>query len=124
MYELRKEYNEAIRNYKKEFGFLRAGQRPDVPKVRALINPLVKNFMKQKKMLLMLNDFSNPDEYIYHHSIAVGILAAAISHQMGYDKGDTLQLGLAGVLADSGMAKLLLLYWRRVRSCQMRSTMK
>ena len=106
MYELRKEYNEAIANYKKEFGFLRAGQRPNVPRVRALILPLVEKFIEQKKMLAMLNGLSNPDEYIYHHSIAVGILAAAIGHQLGYDKGDTLQLGLAGVLADSGMAKI------------------
>ena len=106
MYQLRKEYNEAIRSYKKEFSYWRAGQRPDVPKVRAFIIPLLEKFMKQKKMLTMLNDFSNPEEYIYHHSIAVGILAAAISHQMGYDKGDTLQLGLAGVLADCGMAKI------------------
>lgn len=106
MYQLLKEYNEAISNYKKEFSFWRAGQRPDVPKIRALIIPLVENFVEHKKMLTMLNDFSNPEEYIYHHSIAVGILAAAISRQMGYDKGDMLQLGLAGVLADCGMAKI------------------
>ena len=43
---------------------------------------------------------------MYHHSIAVGILASAISGQMGFPKGQTLQLGLAGVLADCGMAKI------------------
>ncbi|WP_432362803.1 HD-GYP domain-containing protein [Sporosarcina sp. UB5] len=106
IHQLRKEYNEAVRSYKREFSHWRAGQRPDVPKVREFIIPLVKKFIKQKKMLTMLNDFSNPEEYIYHHSIAVGILAAAISSQMGYEKGDALQLGLAGVLADCGMAKI------------------
>ena len=49
MYQLLKEYNEAISSYKKEFSFWRAGQRPDVPKVRALIIPLVENFMNRKK---------------------------------------------------------------------------
>ncbi|MCG7345775.1 HD-GYP domain-containing protein [Sporosarcina sp. ACRSL] len=106
MFELRKEYNEAVRSYKKEFGHWRAGQRPDVPKVRSFTIPLLEKFMKQKKMLLLLNDFSKPEQYIYHHSVAVGILAAAICKQMGYDKGDALQLGLAGVLADCGMAKI------------------
>lgn len=106
MYQLRKEYNEAVRSYKKEFGYWRSGQRPDVPKVRGFIIPLLEKFIKQKQMLTMLNDFSNPEEYIYHHSVAVGILSAAISSQMGYEKGDALQLGLAGALADCGMAKI------------------
>ncbi|MCM3744540.1 HD-GYP domain-containing protein [Sporosarcina luteola] len=106
MYQLRKEYNEVVRNYKKEFSNWRAGQRPDVPKIRGFIIPLIEKFIKQKQMLTMLNDFSNPEEYIYHHSVAVGILAAAICNQMGYEKGDALQLGLAGALADCGMAKI------------------
>lgn len=106
MYQLRKEYNEAVRSYNKEFSYWRAGQRPDVPKVRGFIIPLLEKFIKQKQMLTMLNDFSNPEEYIYHHSVAVGILAAAISNQMGYEKGDALQLGLAGALADCGMVKI------------------
>ena len=106
MYQLRKEYNEAVRSYKREFGHWRSGQRPDVPKVRAIIIPLLERFIRQKQMLPLLNDFPNPEEYIYHHSVAVGILSAAISIQMDYDKGDALQIGLAGVLADCGMAKI------------------
>src|SRR6185312_2861530 len=52
------------------------------------------------------NDFSDSNDYMYHHSIAVGILASSISGQMGFPKGQALQLGLAGVLADCGMAKI------------------
>ena len=106
MYLLRKEYNETVSNYKKEFKHWRSGQRPDIAKVRSFTIPLLEKSLTQKRILTMLNDFSNPEEYIYHHSIAVGILSSAISNQMGFDKGDTLQLGLAGVLADCGMAKI------------------
>lgn len=64
--------------------------------------------MEQKEVLKVLNNFSNTKDYIYHHSIAVGLLASAISEQMGFPKGQTLQIGLAGTLADCGMAKISL----------------
>lgn len=106
MHILRKQYNKTVRDFKKEFGYWRVGQRPDIVKVREFILPLLEKFIQQKKMLTLLNDFSNPDEYIYHHSVAVGILSSAISHQMGFDRGDTLQLGIAATLADCGMSKI------------------
>ena len=99
-------YNKAVKDYKKEFNAWRAGIKPDIIKVRSIILPLLEKFSKEKKLLTMLNDFSDPENYLYHHSIAVGILASAICKEMGYSVGQTLQLGLAGVLADCGMAKI------------------
>lgn len=104
--DLQMQYNESVQNYKKEFIGWRAGQRPDVAKVRSIVISLLETFIDQKKMLTILNDLSDPKDYLYHHSIAVGILASAICGQMGFPKGQVLQLGLAGVLADCGMAKI------------------
>ncbi|WP_203248263.1 HD-GYP domain-containing protein [Sporosarcina beigongshangi] len=104
--DLQTQYSESVQNYKKEFIGWRAGQRPDVAKVRSIAIPLLETFIEQKKMLTILNDLSEPNDYLYHHSIAVGILASAICGQMGFPKGQVLQLGLAGVLADCGMAKI------------------
>ena len=104
--DLQVNYNEAVQNYKKEFIGWRAGIRPDVAKVRSIAIPLLETFIEQKRLLTILNDMSDPKEYMYHHSIAVGILASAICGQMGFPKGQVLQLGLAGVLADCGMAKI------------------
>ncbi|MFD1204250.1 HD-GYP domain-containing protein [Sporosarcina contaminans] len=106
MYILRKQYNETVREYKKEFIAWRAGKQPDITKIRELIIPLLEKFISNKRMLTMLNELSDPEDYIYHHSIAVGILSAAISNQMGNSKGENLQIGLAGTLADCGMAKI------------------
>jgi HD-GYP domain-containing protein (c-di-GMP phosphodiesterase class II) len=104
--DLQTEYSKAVQNYKKEFVGWRAGKRPDVAKVRSITIPLLETFIEQKRMLTILNDLSDPKDYLYHHSIAVGILASAICGQMGFPKGQVLQLGLAGVLADCGMAKI------------------
>ncbi|QTD40183.1 HD-GYP domain-containing protein [Sporosarcina sp. Te-1] len=103
---LRKQYYETVRNYKKEFMGWRAGAKVDSAKVRQTVLPLLESFASQKNMLVALNELSDSKDYLYHHSVGVGILAAAISNQLGYPTGDALQLGLAGVLADVGMAKI------------------
>lgn len=104
--DLQTRYSDAVHNYKKEFFGWRAGVRPDIAKVRSIVIPLLETFIEQKKMLTLLNGFSTIKDYTYHHSMGVGILASAISRQMGFPKGQTLQLGLAGTLADCGMAKI------------------
>ncbi|WP_438314016.1 HD-GYP domain-containing protein [Sporosarcina sp. FA9] len=99
-------YRDAVQKYKKEFSSWQAGIKPDVAKVRAIIIPLVDAFIGQKKLLPILNDLSNLKEYMYHHSIAVGILSSAISNQMELPLGQTIQVGISGALADCGMAKI------------------
>ncbi|MEK3937301.1 HD-GYP domain-containing protein [Sporosarcina sp. FSL W7-1349] len=103
---LQDRYESVVQSFRKEFQGWRAGVKPDIAKVRTLALPLVETFIEQKKMLTVLNEFSNSKDYLYHHSIAVGILAAMIGKQLEFPKGQVLQLGLAGVLADCGMAKI------------------
>lgn len=103
---IQEHFNKAVKDYRKEFNAWRAGIKPDIVKVRSIMLPLIESFSKEKKLLTMLNDFSNPENYQYQHSIAVGILASAICKEMGYPVGQTLQLGIAGGLADCGMAKI------------------
>ena len=100
------QYNEAVLSFKKEYIGWQAGIRPDIPKLRAFIIPLLEVFGNKSKMLTSLTDYSNPEDYQYHHSIAVGLLASSISKEMGFPVGQTLQIGLAGVLADCGMSKI------------------
>lgn len=103
---IQEHYNNAVKEYKKEHKAWRAGIKPDITKVRSIVLPLLEKFSKEKKLLTMLNDFSNPEDYLYQHSIGVGILASSICKEMGYSVGQTLQLGVAGTLADCGMAKI------------------
>lgn len=99
-------YNKAVNDYKREFTSWRSGVKLDIAKVRLLIMPLLETYMEHKKMLVVLNEYSNRKEYLYHHAVSVGVLTAALASQLGFPKGATLQLGLAGTLADCGMAKI------------------
>ncbi len=99
-------YKKAVNEYKREFTSWRSGVKVDIAKVRLLIMPLLETYMEHKKMLVLLNEYSNRKEYIYHHAVSVGMLATALAGELGFPKGTTIQIGLAGTLADSGMAKI------------------
>lgn len=104
--DMKIQYIEAVLKFKKEFMGWRAGIRPEVSKVRSIIMPLLETVINEKQFLLELNNFSDTQDYLYHHSIAVGILSAHLAKEMGFSKGEVLQMGLAGTLADCGMAKI------------------
>ncbi|ARF14285.1 HD-GYP domain-containing protein [Sporosarcina ureae] len=99
-------YDEAVESYRKEFISYRSGKKLDVAAVRTIVLPVIQAFLENKDYVRRLNEFSTLQNYRAHHSISVGILAALISEAMGYPRGQVLQIGIAGVLADSGMAKI------------------
>ncbi|WP_153733023.1 HD-GYP domain-containing protein [Sporosarcina obsidiansis] len=99
-------YDETVESYQKEFLSYRSGKKVDVATIRSIALPVIQAFLENKEYVRRLNEFSTIHNYLAHHSISVGILAALISEQMGYPKGQVLQIGIAGVLADSGMSKI------------------
>ncbi|AXI00684.1 HD-GYP domain-containing protein [Sporosarcina sp. PTS2304] len=99
-------YDDTVEAYRKEFASYKSGKKLDVAVVRTIALPVIQAFLENKEYVRRLNEFSTIQNYQAHHSISVGILAALISDQMGYPKGQVLQIGIAGVLADSGMAKI------------------
>lgn len=99
-------FDEATKNYKKEFNGWRSGIKPDVAKIRAMILPLVEKFCEEQSLITSLADFTYLEDYLYQHSLSVGLLAAAIAKELDFPIGEVYQLGVAGVLADAGMAKI------------------
>lgn len=99
-------YKKAVSEYKREFTSWRSGVKLDIAKVRLLIMPLLETYMEHKKMLVVLNEYSNRKEYLFHHAVSVGVLTSALASELDYPKGTMLQLGLAGTLIDCGMAKV------------------
>lgn len=103
---LQAQYDQAVEAYRKEFNSYRSGKKVDISAVRASVLPVIQSFLENKDQVRLLNDFSSTTDYIAHHSVGVGILAAVMSEQLGYPQGHVLQIGIAGVLADCGMAKI------------------
>ncbi|TKC16652.1 HD-GYP domain-containing protein [Robertmurraya kyonggiensis] len=96
----------ATRDYKKEFTQWQSGLSPDLAKVRSILLPLIEQLDTQSGEIFLFHHLSTEKEYLFQHSIAVGLLSAFIGKKLNYSKGDIVQLGLAGCLADCGMAKI------------------
>lgn len=98
-------YQEATEKMKREYSKWQAGMTPDITIMRQIIVPLL-DYIEQHKVNYAF--LANPDakDYISHHSIAVGILTYAMARKLELAVGQAIQLGIAGTLIDSGMAKM------------------
>lgn len=99
-------YNDAVNQLKKDFFNWGAGGKIDITKVRGIIIPLIEMVLEDRSYIFDLNTYSTPKDYLYHHCIATGIIASVMAKKLGFERGITVQLAIAGVLADSGMARI------------------
>jgi HD-GYP domain-containing protein (c-di-GMP phosphodiesterase class II) len=96
----------SVMKYKKEFQSWQSGLPVDIAKIRVLLLPLLEKVEAYPHEIFNLYRYSTKDTYIYQHSIAVGLISGFIGMKMHLEKGDWLQVALAGCLADCGMAKI------------------
>ncbi|WP_274856407.1 HD-GYP domain-containing protein [Bacillus methanolicus] len=96
----------AVQKYKREFKSWQAGLPIDISRIREIILPLLERAETSTSEIFTLHHFSTKEDYIYQHSVAVAILSAFIAKKLNYNKGEIVQIALAGCLADCGMAKL------------------
>ncbi|WP_034669177.1 HD-GYP domain-containing protein [Bacillus methanolicus] len=96
----------AVKEYKREFKSWQAGLPINISRIREIILPLIEKAETSISEIFTLHHFSTKDDYIYQHPVAVAILSAFIAKKLNYNKGDIVQIALAGCLADCGMAKL------------------
>jgi len=101
------QYNDAVKKYKSDFKNWESGASINVANVKNYLYPILKKVEEEgNRQLFSLHYFSNKEDYIYHHSIAVGVLSGIIAKKMNYSKGGYFQAALAGCLANAGMAKV------------------
>ncbi|MEK4227857.1 HD-GYP domain-containing protein [Solibacillus sp. FSL H8-0538] len=101
-----KHYSDAIQQVKKEFSNWQAGAKVDITKVRGMMIPLIEKVLEDRSYIFDLNSYSNPKDYLYHHCIATGLISSIMTQKLGHERGIAIQMAIAGMLADSGMAKI------------------
>ncbi|MBE4907926.1 HD-GYP domain-containing protein [Bacillus luteolus] len=100
------QYLKTVQEYKKLFSNWQAGAQIDIAKVRNIIIPLFERMIDYPKDILQLHHYATKDDYLSHHSVVVGLLSGLIGKKLNYDKGECIQLMLAGLLSDCGMSKI------------------
>ncbi|MBS4189825.1 HD-GYP domain-containing protein [Bacillus sp. FJAT-49705] len=104
--ELRDMFLIGVQKYKKEFKNWQSGLPIDISKIRNILIPLIEKSESCPSDLFYLHHLSTNEEYLFQHSVAVGLLSAFIGRKLKFSKGDIVQLALGGCLSDAGMAKV------------------
>lgn len=99
-------YKRTVDSYKKWFNKWQNASSVDIPEVRHDLIPFFETVDTADLSVFMLYRYATAEDYIFHHSVSVGILAAYLAKKLGYEKGEWLQIGLAGTLSDCGLAKI------------------
>lgn len=99
-------YIHVVESFKKMFERWESQQPIDIPTLRKLVIPLLDRLDEVGSEVFTCYKYVSKEDYFYHHSIAVGMLATYVAQLIGYKKGESFQVGLAGILSDSGMSKI------------------
>lgn len=100
-------YLAAVQEYKKWFISWQGGSPLNISAIRKVMVPLLERAVDSAgREVFSLHHYTSSKDYIYHHSVAMGLLSSYVASKMGYNYGEWIQVGLAGLLADSGMAKV------------------
>lgn len=99
-------YLETVLACKQWYNDWRSGAPIDIKQIREVMVPFLEQAVTSSQDIFQLHHFSSHKEYVYHHSVAMGAISGYLALRMGYSKGEWIQIGLAGLLSDSGMTKI------------------
>ncbi|MBQ8787129.1 MAG: HD-GYP domain-containing protein [Oscillospiraceae bacterium] len=77
-------------------------QKSDIEAIGSTAQDLIDSLSSKKDILINIADIKMYDDYTYHHSLSVSIMAIAIGIELGLTNQMLKELGLAGLLHDIG----------------------
>ena len=101
-----KRYLNAVKGYQQCFSDWQKGEKVDIFKLRKHLIPILEEAIQQPDEILSMHLYVVSSDYLYHHAVSTSILSAFLARKRGYEKGEWIQIGLAGALCDAGLAKV------------------
>jgi HD-GYP domain-containing protein (c-di-GMP phosphodiesterase class II) len=97
-----KVYRDAVGSAKRILAEARLGKIPSLVEAQATVAGLVDGVLQDQNLMLALTMIKGYDEYLFNHSVNVGVVCIALGQSLGLD-GDTIkELGLGAFLHDIG----------------------
>lgn len=78
------------------------GKKVSLKKAKRIMETIVDKIIEEESTLIGMTTIKDFDEYTYHHSVNVSILAIALGHRLGLSKKTLADLGLSAILHDLG----------------------
>lgn len=95
-------YNNARNASRKVFAEARLGRVPSSGEVQAVVQGMVEGVLKSRHSLLALTMIKSYDEYLFNHSVNVGILSITLGKHLGHGGEALHDLGVGAFLHDLG----------------------
>lgn len=95
-------YREAVGSAKRILNEARMGKIPSLAEAQATVGGLVDGVLQDQNAMLALTMIKSYDEYLFTHSVNVGVLCIALGQALGLDGESIKELGLGALLHDIG----------------------
>lgn len=103
---IKKTYFSAVSLSKGVMDKMMTKETVSVKKTRRVVQSLVDFILEDEQFLLGMTAIKSYDEYTYHHSVNVSILALALGQRLGLSKKELTELGIVAFFHDSGKVEL------------------
>jgi HD-GYP domain-containing protein (c-di-GMP phosphodiesterase class II) len=95
-------HEEALLDTKKVIENIKDDGELDLDRIRRNVEETLPDMIRNNDVLMRLNQLKASDDYTFHHSLRVSILASMIGKWLGYSEPEILELAEAGLLFDMG----------------------
>ncbi|MFJ7937567.1 HD-GYP domain-containing protein [Peribacillus sp. NPDC096622] len=81
-------YLKSVQKYKRLFKNWQAGSKVEVTMIRFIMIPLMDKALEEPGNILMLHNYCNKEDYVYHHAISIGLIGGYIAYKMKCNRAD------------------------------------
>jgi putative nucleotidyltransferase with HDIG domain len=85
---------------------IKSGEKVNMKKAKRIVESMVDLILEEEHLLLGMTTIKDYDEYTYHHSVNVSILAVALAQRLGLSKKALTELGLVALFHDIGKVEI------------------
>ncbi|MEK6717751.1 MAG: HD-GYP domain-containing protein [candidate division NC10 bacterium] len=95
-------YHEAVGSAKRILSETRMGKIPSLAEAQTTVAGLMDGVFHDQNAMLALTMIKSYDEYLFNHSVNVGVLCIALGQSLGLDSETLKEVGLGALLHDIG----------------------
>ncbi|MDP3259968.1 MAG: HD-GYP domain-containing protein [Thermodesulfovibrionales bacterium] len=103
---VKKSYFNAVSYTRGVVSKIKSGEKVNIKKAKRVVESMVDLILEEDQLLLGMTTIKDYDEYTYHHSVNVSILAVALAQRLGLSKRALTELGLVALFHDIGKIEI------------------
>jgi len=103
---IKKSYFNAVSYTRGVVSKIKSGEKVNIKKAKRVVESMVDLILEEEQLLLGMTTIKDYDEYTYHHSVNVSILAVALAQRLGLNKRALTELGLVALFHDIGKIEI------------------